>query len=189
MLPLCSSEASPSRESWPSRVPLPPTQPPNHPPAPPTHPYHAQEKVACLSDNDAHLALDPKDPFSVQTKPHGHGDVHMLLHSSGLAGAHAWTLAWPLPWLLPWTLACPARGAPPLGTSCLPAPRRLGSAGEGDAAERTRRTHSRDPPPHTPQPRVSLLARREVAVAGLQVGLLFPGHQRPRLPSIARRPG
>ncbi|PRW45148.1 UDP-sugar pyrophosphorylase 1 [Chlorella sorokiniana] len=44
-----------------------------------------QEKVACLADNDARLALLPNDPFQVQTKPHGHGDVHMLLHSSGLA--------------------------------------------------------------------------------------------------------
>jgi len=44
-----------------------------------------QEKVACLIDNDAHLALDAKDPFAVQTKPHGHGDVHALLHSTGLA--------------------------------------------------------------------------------------------------------
>ena len=44
-----------------------------------------QEKVACLVDNDAHLALEPKDGFQVQTKPHGHGDVHALLHSSGLA--------------------------------------------------------------------------------------------------------
>ncbi|CAI5949601.1 unnamed protein product [Closterium sp. NIES-65] len=43
-----------------------------------------QEKVACVADNDAHLALDPKDPFLIQTKPHGHGDVHMLLHQSGL---------------------------------------------------------------------------------------------------------
>ncbi|GAB4817370.1 hypothetical protein N2152v2_004416 [Parachlorella kessleri] len=44
-----------------------------------------QEKVACLSDNDAHLALEKGSPFRVQTKPHGHGDVHMLLHSSGIA--------------------------------------------------------------------------------------------------------
>ncbi|GAX73526.1 hypothetical protein CEUSTIGMA_g978.t1 [Chlamydomonas eustigma] len=44
-----------------------------------------QEKVACLTDNEAHLALDPQDPFLIQTKPHGHGDVHALLHSSGLA--------------------------------------------------------------------------------------------------------
>ncbi|CAI5524766.1 unnamed protein product, partial [Closterium sp. Naga37s-1] len=43
-----------------------------------------QEKVACVADNDAHLALDPRDPFLIQTKPHGHGDVHMLLHQSGL---------------------------------------------------------------------------------------------------------
>ena len=44
-----------------------------------------QEKVACLTDNDAHLALEPSDPYTIQTKPHGHGDVHALLHSSGLA--------------------------------------------------------------------------------------------------------
>lgn len=44
-----------------------------------------QEKVACLIDNDAHLALDPADPWGIQTKPHGHGDVHMLLAQSGVA--------------------------------------------------------------------------------------------------------
>ncbi|CAI5464578.1 unnamed protein product [Closterium sp. Yama58-4] len=56
-----------------------------------------QEKVACVADNDAHLALDPKDPFLIQTKPHGHGDVHMLLYQSGLlpswrAGGVEWVL-------------------------------------------------------------------------------------------------
>lgn len=44
-----------------------------------------QEKVACLADNEAHMSLLDKDPYQVQTKPHGHGDVHMLLHSTGLA--------------------------------------------------------------------------------------------------------
>ncbi|XP_047081875.1 UDP-sugar pyrophosphorylase-like [Lolium rigidum] len=43
-----------------------------------------QEKVACLADNDARLALDPNDKYRIQTKPHGHGDVHSLLYSSGL---------------------------------------------------------------------------------------------------------
>ncbi|KAM0943252.1 putative nucleotidyltransferase [Dioscorea sansibarensis] len=43
-----------------------------------------QEKVACLDDNNARLALDPNDKFKIQTKPHGHGDVHALLFSSGL---------------------------------------------------------------------------------------------------------
>lgn len=42
-----------------------------------------QEKVACLIDNDAHLALEPSDAFQIQTKPHGHGDVHSLLHRCG----------------------------------------------------------------------------------------------------------
>ena len=45
-----------------------------------------QEKVPCLSDNEARLALDPKDPYQIMTKPHGHGDVHYLLHSSGTLG-------------------------------------------------------------------------------------------------------
>ena len=48
-----------------------------------------QEKVACLADNDARLALADDSRWSVQTKPHGHGDVHMLLHASGLLDAWA----------------------------------------------------------------------------------------------------
>ena len=43
-----------------------------------------QEKVPCLVDNDAHLALNDEDKYVLQTKPHGHGDVHSLLHQSGL---------------------------------------------------------------------------------------------------------
>ncbi|DBA78953.1 TPA: hypothetical protein ACH3X1_008826 [Trebouxia sp. C0004] len=43
-----------------------------------------QEKVACLTDNAAHLALGKDDPYVVQCKPHGHGDVHALLQSTGL---------------------------------------------------------------------------------------------------------
>lgn len=42
-------------------------------------------QVACLADGDARLALQPGNSFLLQTKPHGHGDVHGLLHSSGLA--------------------------------------------------------------------------------------------------------
>ncbi|GBG63393.1 hypothetical protein CBR_g38016 [Chara braunii] len=43
-----------------------------------------QEKVACLEDNDARMALEPSNMFAIQTKPHGHGDVHRLLYTSGL---------------------------------------------------------------------------------------------------------
>ena len=43
--------------------------------------YLKQEKVAALKDSDARLAL--ADRFTVATKPHGHGDVHFLLHSTG----------------------------------------------------------------------------------------------------------
>ena len=44
-----------------------------------------QAKVPCLLDSAARLALSPSDRFCVLTKPHGHGDVHALLHASGLA--------------------------------------------------------------------------------------------------------
>ncbi|EFJ15447.1 hypothetical protein SELMODRAFT_118485, partial [Selaginella moellendorffii] len=43
-----------------------------------------QEKVACLADNFARLARNPSDKYSIQTKPHGHGDVHAVLCSSGI---------------------------------------------------------------------------------------------------------
>jgi UDP-N-acetylglucosamine pyrophosphorylase len=33
------------------------------------------------------LALEVNDQYAIQTKPHGHGDVHGLLHRSGLAKA------------------------------------------------------------------------------------------------------
>lgn len=42
-----------------------------------------QERVPALSGNDARLALN--STYELQLKPHGHGDVHMLLHRSGLA--------------------------------------------------------------------------------------------------------
>lgn len=41
-----------------------------------------QEKVAALGDNEARIARD--GVYGIQAKPHGHGDVHVLLHSSGL---------------------------------------------------------------------------------------------------------
>ncbi len=42
-----------------------------------------QELVPAIKDNEGHIALDA--PAKVAAKPHGHGDIHMLLHSSGLA--------------------------------------------------------------------------------------------------------
>jgi UDP-sugar pyrophosphorylase len=44
-----------------------------------------QEAVAALSDNDAHLAASETSPYRLSLKPHGHGDVHALMHSSGTA--------------------------------------------------------------------------------------------------------
>jgi len=42
-----------------------------------------QEKVPSLQDSDARLALASK--YVLDSKPHGHGDVHVLLHSTGTA--------------------------------------------------------------------------------------------------------
>ena len=42
-----------------------------------------QELVPAIADNEGHLALKRK--YELILKPHGHGDIHMLLHSSGLA--------------------------------------------------------------------------------------------------------
>lgn len=44
-----------------------------------------QEKVPSLLDNEARFAQQAADPYTIETKPHGHGDVHVLLHQSGLA--------------------------------------------------------------------------------------------------------
>lgn len=45
-----------------------------------------QGKVPSIEDNDGRIALD-KTGFRIQTKPHGHGDVHSLLHTSGTVKA------------------------------------------------------------------------------------------------------
>lgn len=42
-----------------------------------------QELVPAIADNDGSLALEEK--YKLILKPHGHGDIHMLLHTSGLA--------------------------------------------------------------------------------------------------------
>ena len=43
-----------------------------------------QGKVPSLLDNDAHFTLEEADPYALDTKPHGHGDVHMLLYQTGI---------------------------------------------------------------------------------------------------------
>lgn len=40
-----------------------------------------QDKVAALTNVDASLSLSGR--YTIETKPHGHGDVHHLLHKSG----------------------------------------------------------------------------------------------------------
>jgi len=44
-----------------------------------------QEKVASIRNANGAVACDPNDPYKILTKPHGHGDIHYLLHSSGTA--------------------------------------------------------------------------------------------------------
>ena len=41
-----------------------------------------QEKCPAIIDNDCHLALN-KERLLIETKPHGHGDIHYLLYQSG----------------------------------------------------------------------------------------------------------
>ena len=41
--------------------------------------------VPALMDNDAKFAMHPSDPYQIQAKPHGHGDIHALLHSNNVA--------------------------------------------------------------------------------------------------------
>ena len=41
-----------------------------------------QEKCPALIDNECHLALI-KDKLMIETKPHGHGDIHYLLYKEG----------------------------------------------------------------------------------------------------------
>ena len=43
-----------------------------------------QDKVPALKDGNGGLALDDDDRWTIQTKPHGHGDVHHLLFREGL---------------------------------------------------------------------------------------------------------
>lgn len=43
-----------------------------------------QQKVPALIDSDARIALSTTDPCVIETKPHGHGDVHTLLNQYGL---------------------------------------------------------------------------------------------------------
>lgn len=47
-----------------------------------------QEKVAAVVDASAGFALEPNKQ-ALLTKPHGHGDVHLLLHASGVADTWA----------------------------------------------------------------------------------------------------
>jgi UDP-sugar pyrophosphorylase len=43
-----------------------------------------QGQVPALSDDRPTIATDVDDPWLIKTKPHGHGDIHALLHQSGL---------------------------------------------------------------------------------------------------------
>eukprot|EP00457_Paulinella_chromatophora_P003533 gb/GEZN01003541.1/.p1 GENE.gb/GEZN01003541.1/~~gb/GEZN01003541.1/.p1 ORF type:complete len:620 (-),score=120.28 gb/GEZN01003541.1/:291-1946(-) len=53
-----------------------------------------QELVPAMSDNKAHFVTEEKDKFMLSCKPHGHGDVHQLLYSSGLSDKWAKEKKW-----------------------------------------------------------------------------------------------
>ena len=42
-----------------------------------------QEKVPSLIDNQAHFITEEDNPYEIETKPHGHGDVHVLMQLTG----------------------------------------------------------------------------------------------------------
>lgn len=45
-----------------------------------------QEKVPCFTDENVKLSLDPNsEGMKLLTKPHGHGDIHSLMHTTGTA--------------------------------------------------------------------------------------------------------
>ncbi len=46
-------------------------------------------QVPALIDNEGRFALEEKDNFKISAKPHGHGDIHMLMHQSGVAAKWA----------------------------------------------------------------------------------------------------
>lgn len=46
-----------------------------------------QEKVLALADSSAKIAM--AGPYEAESKPHGHGDVHVLMHSTGTAAKWA----------------------------------------------------------------------------------------------------
>ena len=41
--------------------------------------------VPALTDNDATIAVDSLNKYKILAKPHGHGDIHALLYSNGVA--------------------------------------------------------------------------------------------------------
>mmetsp|Transcript_42448 Transcript_42448/g.133715 ORF Transcript_42448/g.133715 Transcript_42448/m.133715 type:complete len:610 (+) Transcript_42448:195-2024(+) len=44
-----------------------------------------QGEVPAIVDTGGHLALNSDDNYQLMTKPHGHGDVHRLLYTTGVA--------------------------------------------------------------------------------------------------------
>lgn len=44
-----------------------------------------QGSVPAVANNDADFVLDEQNPYHLQAKPHGHGDIHMLIQNAGLA--------------------------------------------------------------------------------------------------------
>ena len=111
-----------------------------------------QQRVAALVDDDARFAAAGK--YELLTKPHGHGDVHVLLHRAGLAArwlkeGRKWVMFFQDTSTLYFstflaTLGVSARRQLDLNFACMP--RRAGMALQSprdDDARRQRRRHAR----------------------------------------------
>merc|ERR1712000_617653 len=55
-----------------------------------------QKGIPAMANKEAHFAKD--GIFKILTKPHGHGDVHSLMHSSGTA--EKWLNEYKVKWTL-----------------------------------------------------------------------------------------
>jgi UDP-sugar pyrophosphorylase len=54
--------------------------------------------VPALANNDAKIVLDENDACKIETKPHGHGDIHSLLYKNGVT--RKWEANYGVKWIV-----------------------------------------------------------------------------------------
>ena len=143
--------------------------------------------MPALLDNDARVAAEPDDAYAVLTKPHGHGDVHLLLHTSG-------RVVLPICTTLCWE-SCPSRRrfccgcffTPPFAAahgSIVSVHAR--SSGQGVRRSETKNAKllntSARMASSSARVAVAAQARRALGGRGARVGRLLPGHEWARVP-------